>query len=589
MKLGALLLGSLITFTGLAQAQDTPVPADDAETVVIPNPAEVAEDVNSNRLELSFGDYFQEQTGRSIADEISIDLIDLDELYEAIETRGAEDVLKISVQDCIDMALQQNPDILISAIDPEMSEADIFSSKGEFDPVLQARYQKVDAEQSLDQQQVAFSGGISSVTQISENFNATLSGRVQTGTTYSLNFVGNKETSTFGGFIPEFDTSLSLQLTQPLLKGFGLKYNKVRINSARNNKKISEAQLRLTVMNTVSEVLKAYWDLVGAVENLRVREESLTNAERLLSISSTQREIGTAADIEVLQSKAGVAARQSDYVTARAAIGDSSDRLKQLLDMRVGEQLSKVQLLPLDRPTESELDRFDINAYDELLNESQAKAIQNRPEIEMMELQLTNAGLEVYRTKKDMLPQLDLTGSLTHGGRAPTLDDAFKGLRKEETNVFTYGVTGQVSLGNRSARGQHMRAKLTQEQVERQREQTKNGLLVNTSVAVRNTYKNKTLVESSRQTMRLQEANVAAEESRLRLGVTTSWQVLQVQEDLTTAQTQEVQALVAFAKTVIDLSLSEGTLLETLNIDFSPATSDTKRPGYFGSLVPRWK
>ena len=589
MKLGALLLGSLITFTGLAQAQDTTVPADDAETVVIPNPAEVAEDVNSNRLELSFGDYFQEQTGRSIVDEISIDLIDLDELYAAIETRGAEDVLKISVQDCIDMALRQNPDILISAIDPEMSEADIFSSRGEFDPVLQARYQKVDAEQSLDQQQVAFSGGISSVSQISENFNATLSGRVQTGTTYSLNFVGNKETSTFGGFIPEFDTSLSLQLTQPLLKGFGLKYNKVRINSARNNKKISEAQLRLTVMNTVSEVLKAYWDLVGAVENLRVREESLTNAERLLSISSTQREIGTAADIEVLQSKAGVAARQSDYVTARATIGDSSDRLKQLLDMRVGEQLSKVQLLPLDRPTENELDRFDINAYDELLNESQAKAIQNRPEIEMMELQLTNAGLEVYRTKKDMLPQLDLTGSLTHGGRAPTLDDAFKGLRREETNVFTYGVTGQVSLGNRSARGQHLRAKLTQEQVERQREQTKNGLLVNTSVALRNTYKNKTLVESSRQTMRLQEANVAAEESRLRLGVTTSWQVLQVQEDLTTAQTQEVQALVAFAKTVIDLSLAEGTLLETLNIDFSPATSDTKRPGYFGSLVPRWK
>jgi outer membrane protein TolC len=98
---------------------------------------------------------------------------------------------------------------------------------------------------------------------------------------------------------------------------------------------------------------------------------------------------------------------------------------------------------------------------------------------------------------------------------------------------------------------------------------------------------NKTLVESNRQAVRLQEAEVAAEESRLRLGVTTSWQVLQVQEQLTLAETALLQAQIAHEKALIDLQTAEGTLLDTLEITVEPAES-ADNVGYFQSLRPRW-
>ena len=99
---------------------------------------------------------------------------------------------------------------------------------------------------------------------------------------------------------------------------------------------------------------------------------------------------------------------------------------------------------------------------------------------------------------------------------------------------------------------------------------------------------NHILVESNRQARRLQEVNVVAEEKRLRLGVTTSWQVLQVQEDLTAAQTLEVQSQTAYEKALTDLLLAEGTLLENWNIAFEPP-EEADAIGYFGSMMPHWK
>jgi outer membrane protein len=319
-----------------------------------------------------------------------------------------------------------------------------------------------------------------------------------------------------------------------------------------------------------------------------VNQAALDNAQRLLEVNQTRREIGTAADIEVLSAQGGVATRQSELIRSRALVGDASDRLKQLLSLRDGALFSRLLVVPTDRPNIDEPMVFDPDLYKQGVDRSTATALEKRPEISIAELQLQNAELDEFRAQREMMPQLDLTGSYTQGGRDHKLSNSLYGIRDGRDTVYTYGFQASVPIGNRAARGQYERSKLVRRQVELQAERTKLDIMAMVGMAVRNVLTNKTLVESNEQAVRLQRAEVAAEESRLRLGVTTSWQVLQVQQQLTAAETAKLQAEIAYEKALIDLQTAEGSLLDKLDIVIEAPDMDEHRVGYWQSLRPRW-
>ncbi|MCH7960544.1 MAG: TolC family protein, partial [Candidatus Hydrogenedentes bacterium] len=118
------------------------------------------------------------------------------------------------------------------------------------------------------------------------------------------------------------------------------------------------------------------------------------------------------------------------------------------------------------------------------------------------------------------------------------------------------------------------RAKLELAQAEQRLDKTRLDTMLSVRIALREVATSEILVESTRQARILQEANVAAEEKRLHLGVTTSQNLLDIQEDLTAAQTQEVQVAIGLEKSLVNLKIAEGTLLKKLGIDF-----ETTRPG----------
>ena len=147
---------------------------------------------------------------------------------------------------------------------------------------------------------------------------------------------------------------------------------------------------------------------------------------------------------------------------------------------------------------------------------------------------------------------------------------------------------GAVAINNRAARGMNTRSRITERQAQERRKQTEIALQTAVHVAARSVKTNQILVESNRQAVRLQEANVTAEEKRLRLGVTTSFQVLRVQEDLTAARLQELRALISYETALVDLQIAEGTLLDNLGIKLE--FTDTETPvGYWESIKPRWE
>ncbi|MEX2015811.1 MAG: TolC family protein, partial [Candidatus Hydrogenedentales bacterium] len=515
-----------------------------------------------------------EGPGGTIFDQIQIELLDIDKIFSESVRRREAPILRMSLDEVIYLTLAYNPDIVVSSFDPRLAFNDLLSAKGEFDPVLAGDARYTETSQAANPQTVAF-GGITVVEQDVTNANASLSGVTPWGTQYDLTLTVDREVGTFTGFMEDFSARLTLTVTQPLLRGRGTNVRLARIRTARNNVGIAEAQLHLTVLNSVGEAIRAYWDLVGAIENLRVREESLSNAERLIEINERRLEIGTGAASEVLSAKAGAASRQSELISARIAIHTAENNLKRLLNMRDAYYFSANQIIPTERPS---------TAVFELIPErSMARALENRPEIKQARLEIENTEIERKRAKNDLLPQLDITGSFTTGGRANEIDRTFTGLNQQQDEVRSYGVVGSFPIGNRAARGSYTRARVSQEQAIQNLERTRQQHMTNVANAGLRVVENRALVQSNQRARQLQEANVAAEEKRLQLGISTSQNVLDFEEDLTAAQVQEVQAMVEVEKAIIDLKVAEGTLLENLGIEFE--LPDREKPEHTWRLL----
>jgi len=243
--------------------------------------------------------------------------------------------------------------------------------------------------------------------------------------------------------------------------------------------------------------------------------------------------------------------------------------------------LAPPAIVPVNRPNVQDV------VEDE--EESIVIALENRPEIHVAQDEIETAQLERERLANALLPQVNVTGSIYQGGRGHYPRDVFRGVDDffdsvasipsgvDDRDNFSYsvGVQASVPLGNRAARGAFHRAQSALAQAKQNLQKVKLEAVARVRLALRSVRTSHVLVLSKRQARALQEANVAAEEKRLQLGFTTSYRVLEVEEDLTLAQTQEVQALINYEKATVDLRLAEGDFLAGLGIAFEPPASQT--------------
>jgi outer membrane protein TolC len=165
------------------------------------------------------------------------------------------------------------------------------------------------------------------------------------------------------------------------------------------------------------------------------------------------------------------------------------------------------------------------------------------------------------------------------------MTDVFDGARELTDNSYTVGFRGSIPIPNRTARASHRRAALDVREMEQRLVKTRQDVELSVRSAVRAVATNRILVESNRQARALQESTLDAENRRLDLGYSTSFELLRVEEDLTAAETQELQAVINYEKSIVDLRLAEGTLLQRLGIDYEPP--DAPEPvSFVRSVLP---
>ncbi|KAA3604737.1 MAG: TolC family protein [Candidatus Scalindua sp. AMX11] len=470
--------------------------------------------------------------------------------------------LNMTLKDCIYHACKNNYDIEIASFDPPISDAEIKVEKSVFDPILNITGQTQDSETpSNSLLQLGLGSSLSDFSVDTQTLDAKAEKLWSTGATFTLDFNINQvhlDPSPFAFFNPFVDSYIEAKINQPLLRNAGIFYNRSNIYIARNNKKISLLQFKETAIRVINDVQRIYWELVKAIEDLKVRNKSLERAKDLLRKNRVQARVGTMAPIDVLEAEEGVAKQVEGVIIGENNVGNKEDELKQIMNFRRGSILSDASIIPLDRPP------FEIKKVS--LDESIQIAMKNRPELFVQGLDIANAKINVKQKRNQLLPKLDFEAGIRYTGLAANKGNSLDSTFSQDFQSEFFQVVLEVPLGNREARNNYSKAKLEATKSVLGRRKLEQSIVVEVRTAVRQIKTNIERVKASAKAKELAQERLEAEEKKFKVGRTTSLEVVRAQENLAIAEGRAINARVDYQVSLGNLEAVQGTIIEKNSI-----------------------
>jgi outer membrane protein TolC len=415
-----------------------------------------------------------------------------------------------------------------------------------------------------------------------------------TGTTVSLGLSNSHVTSTSlrSELNPSTSGSLSLNITQKLLQGFGTAVNSRLIRIAKNNREVSDLLFKQQVIVTVSAIANLYWDLVSMDEEVKVRRQALATSERLYTDNQKQVEIGTLAPIEIVRAEAEMATRQQDVTIAETQLLQQETILKNALSRTgvVSPAVADARIVLTDRI------RMPDTEPIEPIQDMVSQALSARPEMAQRRIQIENAKINLKGSRSQLLPTVDAFVNLQNNALAGSvntlpLPEGQQFITRNPPNVFFVGGYGTVlsqlfarnfpdynagfqlniPLRNRAAQADVARDQLSVRQQELALAQFENQVRVDVQNALIALQQARARYRAANKARVLQEQTLDAEQKKYALGASTIYNVILVQRDLAQAQSGEVAALSAYSKARTELDRATGATLATHHISLEEA------------------
>ena len=480
--------------------------------------------------------------------------------YLARAQAAALEERRLSLEECIRLALEHNLEIKISRYEPDLARYNIGISYSDYDPVLDL-VGSTASRQSPGEFDPRI-GVIPGTTSDTDSFNASLGGLLPTGLTYQL--FGNAAETSGTRFTPAltnivglpFDSttaSTGITLRQPLLKNFWIDGTRLNIAVSKNRLKYSELTLRLTIMSTVLAVETAYYNLIQAREDVRNQEKALELAERSLAENKKRVEVGAMAQLDEKQAASEAAQRRADVISAQSTLATQMHIMKALITENYPEW-NQVDLHPSE-------DLAAIpQAFDVQL--SWQRGLSQRPEILQSRLDVERQGIVLRYQYNQLFPQLDVFGSFGFVGSKREYSGAFGDIGDRNSPFHTVGGELRIPLGNGAARNNYKIGKANKEQLLLRLKQLEKNTMVEIDDAVKRAQSAFESVDATKQAREFAEAALDAEQKKLENGKSTSFVVLRLQRDLTFARTSEIRALGDYNKALSQLSFVEGSTLD---------------------------
>lgn len=491
-------------------------------------------------------------------------------LQATIEMGGDMNFISLSLKDSIVYALRNNFDIEISKLNSKGTDYDITKERSRFDPILKLAGNIQNSEtpsSNILQLGSDTATVISPFVMKGNTADAMIQSLLPTGATVSLDyniFRSFIDPSPFQLLNPSYTNFIDARITQPLLKGAGWFYNRSPIYIARNNKKISLSQFKSKAIEVSNAVQEAYWNLVKAIEDLRVAKKSKERAEDLLKKNKIEVETGTLAPIEIIDAEAGVASRVEAILSAENAIKDKEDELKRIMNLANKETLSDASVIPVDKPV------FEPQKVE--LKETIRIAMEKRPELTELQLSTENAGIQTRRRKNELYPQLDFAGGIRYTGLGSEVSEANDSTFSEAYQGEFLGLTLSIPIGNRSARSEYNKSKLNERQATINVRKKELDIVVEARAAARQVMTNIERVNATEKSRELSQKRLEVEEKKYEVGRSTSLEILRAQEALATAEGNGTKAIIDYQISLGNLEKAKGTILDVYDIKLEEET-----------------
>jgi outer membrane protein TolC len=467
-------------------------------------------------------------------------------------------VWRLDLAEALRLAVHGNLGIALERHTLRIAQLGVGVARGAFEPLVRASYghgrsdrppatvQEGDAEQLL--------------TLVDDDWTVSLAQRLATGTQLELDFVSGRSRSTAETAVGPvtYDSSLSLSVTQPLLRGFSTDLVVPRIDVLRAEiaSERERRQLAVAAVDVVERTEAAYWDVVEALYRHDLELRSRKRAEDQLALTHRQIDAGLMPPSDVLSAESTLAQRTLQVLQAEQAIEQASDRLRAILALP-REQWAR-PLLPTEVP------RFTAQTSrpEDLL----AVALKNRPELAQLELDRQAAELSVRKADNDKLPQIDVGLSASVVGQ----DARYRGALDEIGRADATGYRVMVNLTWTPLR----RATAAAAEIERareriaavRREQTLQDVWLAVRDAVRTQRSAALQVTAAARFRELSAQSLDVEQRKFLNGTSSNFFVAQRQEELASAQLAELTAVLGHQKATAALLRATGQLLEERRI-----------------------
>lgn len=457
------------------------------------------------------------------------------------------ETIRLSLADAIARAVEKNLDLQVERYNPAQQEAEYQKSRGIYNPVLTfvANYN----DSSSYSASLVDNRYWTRTTQL----NTGLTQLFASGATATLGFNNTYQSSDQGGMgigmSNYWQSSLGVNVSQPLLKNFGREATELTIDGARLTKEASLERLQGKLISTVAVVRNEYFKLYSLREELEVRKVSLELARRVLQETQARVKAGVMPAMEILNAEFGMASREKELIDAERAVRDQIDVVVQLLQIQPGTTLETVEV-----PSKG---RYEVVEQVEIM-----RALAHRPELkelkrglELLELQTRVAG---NRTRPDLL----LSASAASAGLGNTYPQDMDRLSSAKYPTWGVGLAFSYPLGNRAAENEYRKNRLKVEQKGLEIRNQEELIANEVRSAVR-------AVEANFKQLDVADRGRAFAEERLRawarkaeVGLATTKDVLDVENDLAAAKNNQIKAQVAYVNAITLLWKVTGQILE---------------------------
>lgn len=517
----------------------------------------------------------------------------------------------LTLREAIALALENNKDIEVTRKNVRISEFDLLAARGAYQPRfnVQSFYERATTPTAS-----FFSGGADgSTTQSNFTGSARFEGLAPNGGSYRVEFNNSRinTNNLFSILNPQYASNLNLQYNQPLFRGRSFDQNRRLVEIAKKNLSLTDAQFRQRTVEIIAGVQRGYWDLTFALRNLQVQRDSVRDAKDQLAHNRRLVEEGQLAPVDIIASETQVANFEQNVYDALNTVTIAENALKNLIAASRSDAIWNESLVPVDP--------IDLDAPATSLPEALEAALENRPELEVIETTGEINEIDTRFFREQTRPQVDLVANYNLTGLAGTANTGFNPFNNDSSRLKINELVGRVnalnpalppidiipasppqilpdnltggyfsSLGNlaafryptfrvgvsinlpfksETAQAQLGRSLVEGERIKIQREQLEQNIQVDVRNALQFVRTSEARLRSAAISRENSQKQYESEQRKLDAGQSDVYKVLERQTALTTARSSELRAQTELNKAIAELQRATGNSLKANNVE----------------------